>query len=178
MHRLPRSRAQKRPSHLSSKMSPIQKSNSVWESLFGQARMSPKNEAEAVKWFRRAAEQGHREAQFVLAYACEEGIGISTDAKLAVEWYRKAAEQGHRSAQRTIGVYHLHGDLLPKDAKEAAHWLQLAADQEEPAALYNLSACYRNGLGVPPDYNKACALLKRAADAGHEQAAKLVKQLR
>ena len=55
----------------------------------------PKNEVEAVKWFRKAAEQGDADAQFYLGWAyVTNGEGVPKDEVEAVKWYRKAAEQG------------------------------------------------------------------------------------
>ncbi|TCJ87307.1 tetratricopeptide repeat protein [Cocleimonas flava] len=53
-----------------------------------------KNLKQAVKWYRRAAEQGHAKAQFNLASMYESGEGVEKDLKLALKWYKKAAEQG------------------------------------------------------------------------------------
>ena len=54
---------------------------------------------EAVKRFRKAAEQGVAEAQFCLALCYYEGDGVAQDKEEAVKWYRKAAEQENADAQ-------------------------------------------------------------------------------
>ena len=36
----------------------------------------PRNPAEAIAWYRKAAEQGHVEAQYYLAYAYDTGEGV------------------------------------------------------------------------------------------------------
>ena len=49
----------------------------------------PENDAEAVKWYRLAAEQGHADAQYNLAnYATGEGVLRSGAA--AADWFYKA----------------------------------------------------------------------------------------
>ena len=53
----------------------------------------PKDYAEAVKWYRKAAEQGDAEAQFNLGLMYADGEGVPKDYAEAVKWYRKAAEQ-------------------------------------------------------------------------------------
>ena len=58
-----------------------------------------RNATEAVKWWRKAAEQGHEGAQIRLALMFRNGWGVSKDAAEAVKWYRKAAEQGDADAQ-------------------------------------------------------------------------------
>jgi uncharacterized protein len=60
------------------------------------ARGVPEDDAEAVKWSRKAAEQGDAEAQHNLGkmYADSQRCSLRIDAE-AVKWARKAAEQGH-----------------------------------------------------------------------------------
>ena len=55
--------------------------------------------AEAMRWYRKAAEQGHADAQYQLGSHYELGIGVKKDLDAALKWYHKAAEQGHRLAQ-------------------------------------------------------------------------------
>ncbi|WP_146113983.1 tetratricopeptide repeat protein, partial [Haemophilus influenzae] len=47
---------------------------------------------EAVKWYRKAAEQGYADAQFNLGNMYYNGHGVKQDDFEAVKWYRKAAE--------------------------------------------------------------------------------------
>ncbi|MBO7224189.1 MAG: sel1 repeat family protein, partial [Kiritimatiellae bacterium] len=54
--------------------------------------------AEAVKWFRKAAEQGHAGAQYRLGICYGKGLGVPQDHEEAAKWVRKAAEQGDAGA--------------------------------------------------------------------------------
>ena len=58
------------------------------------------NIKKAIRWYRKAAEQGHAEAQVNMVFYSIQGIGVDRDTIQAVEWYRKAAEQGDKSAKR------------------------------------------------------------------------------
>jgi TPR repeat protein len=51
-----------------------------------------------VKWFRKAAEQGHAPAQYNLGVCYYYGNGVPQNYREAVRWIRKAAEQGHADA--------------------------------------------------------------------------------
>ena len=57
-----------------------------------------KDEVEAVNWYRKAAEQGHAQAQANLGWMFQYGLGVSKNRAEAINWYRKAAEQGDEDA--------------------------------------------------------------------------------
>lgn len=58
-----------------------------------------RNYAEAVKWFRKAAERGLVEAQYNLGLVYHhQGAGVTQNDVEAVKWFRKAAEQGYPRA--------------------------------------------------------------------------------
>jgi TPR repeat protein len=61
-----------------------------------------KDEAEAVGWYRKAAEQGDAGAQYNLGLCHEIGRGVAQDEAEAVSWYAKAAEQGHAAAHAAL----------------------------------------------------------------------------
>src|SRR6476620_6546839 len=78
----------------------------------------PKNPVEAVKWFRKAAEQNLAKAQFNLAVGYYNGEGVAKDPVEAVKWYRKAAEQNLAEAQYNLGVGYYNGEGVAKDLVE------------------------------------------------------------
>jgi len=53
------------------------------------------DDSTAVEWYRKAAEQGHANAQNNLGYMYECGFGVDRSYSTAVGWYRIAAEQGY-----------------------------------------------------------------------------------
>ena len=58
--------------------------------------------AQAVTWYRKAAEQGHIIAQYSLGLCYEHGYGVAKDKNKANELYRKAARQNHSNAQEKL----------------------------------------------------------------------------
>lgn len=84
------------------------------------------DEAEAAKWFRKAAEQGYSKAQYKLGVCFDVGAGVVEDKIDAAKWFRKAAEQGHREAQFILGLYYYEGDGVVGDVCEAYKWFLLA----------------------------------------------------
>src|ERR1017187_7765960 len=74
-----------------------------------------KNDAEALKWYRKAAEQGDAAAQSTLADCYLNGRGVARDKREAVNWFRKAAKQGDRIAQFSLGTSFAFGQGVAKD---------------------------------------------------------------
>ena len=62
--------------------------------MYAQGQGVRQNNAEAVRWYRKAAEQGIGEAQYNLGLMYEEGQGVSKNRKVAKEWYKKACDNG------------------------------------------------------------------------------------
>lgn len=56
------------------------------------------NNEEAVHWYRKAAEQGHLDAQFNAGNCHQNGIGTSINLEQARHWFTRAAEQGDQEA--------------------------------------------------------------------------------
>jgi TPR repeat protein len=125
--------------------------------------------AEAVKWYRKAADQGDAWAQTNLGAMYANGQGVSQDYTEALRWYRKAAEQGFARAQNNLGVMYNYGQGVGQDYKQAVYWYQKAIESDgNDADTYNqqawlLATCkikkYRDG-------DKAVDLAKKADPGG------------
>ena len=64
----------------------------------------PKDETEAVRWFRLAAGQGDIEARYRLGECYKNGVGVEPDDRQARKWYRRAALKGHTGASAALGA--------------------------------------------------------------------------
>lgn len=62
------------------------------------------NYAEAVKWYRKSAEQGNAVAQYNLGNCYYDGNGVPQSYEGAVKWLRKAAEQGVADAKEELDM--------------------------------------------------------------------------
>ena len=83
----------------------------------------------AVRWYRKAAEQGLARAHFNLGAAHGLGTGVTQDDVEAVRWYRKAAEQGHEQAQYNLAHRYKDGVGVGQDPAAAVRWYREAAEQ-------------------------------------------------
>jgi TPR repeat protein len=128
------------------------------------------NHPEAVKWYRKAADQGIAGAQFSLGVCYDFGDGVTQDHAEAVKWYRKAADQGIAGAQNNLGNCYRDGQGVAQDQAEAIKWYRKAADHGESRAQNNLGVCYEAGQGVPQDDNEAVKWFRKAADQGLAEA--------
>lgn len=125
-----------------------------------------KDPIQAHKWFMKAAEQGHAEAQEAVGESYREGWGGEKDITKAIVWYEKAAKQGDTYAQDDLfDIY-----LKRKDYSKAAYWVTKAAKSGNPGAQSNLGYLYYYGYGVPQDYQQSFYWTKKAADSGLGQA--------
>ena len=75
-----------------------------------------RNDIEAPRRYRRAAERGHPAAQYNLGLFHATGRGIAPDVMLAVAWLSMAEENG---AQPTGLLGTLRGNLSAADLKDA-----------------------------------------------------------
>jgi tetratricopeptide (TPR) repeat protein len=135
----------------------------------------PQDDSEAVKWFHKAAGQGHADAQLVLGNCYRHGQGVTKDRVESAKWYskawyRKAIEQNNADAQFSLGDCYRDGDGVPQDYAEAVKWLRKAADQGHDKAQLMLSYAYANGEGVAKDEVEAAKWLRKAADQGNAEA--------
>ena len=73
------------------------------EELFQRGRESLRDDgwADAVRWFRLAADQGHAGAQARLGFMCANGRGVPQDDGEAARWYGLAADEGDAGVQST-----------------------------------------------------------------------------
>lgn len=127
--------------------------------------------ASAAYWYRKAAEQGHTDAQVNLAIMYAEGRGVSFDALEAARWYRHAAEAGDVRAQYALGLmYHL-GQGVAQDFDDAIRWYESAARQGDANAMNNMAFMYGMGEGVAQSNVEAYAWFALAASRGNKDAA-------
>jgi TPR repeat protein len=86
-----------------------------------------RDNAMAMKWYRRAAAQGDAEGQYHLGLALRRGLDGGEDPEASAEWLRKAAEQGHSLAQARLGTCYEDGSGVPRDLARAYAWFDVAA---------------------------------------------------
>ena len=97
--------------------------------MYGNGLGVPENDAEALKWHRLAADQGHAKAQFTLGLIYAEGLGVPKNNVEAAKWFHLAADQGNSHAQAFLGLLYASGLGVKADYIQAYKWASLSAAQ-------------------------------------------------
>lgn len=137
----------------------------------------PEKEEEAVKWFRKAAELGHAEAQLYLGYRLMDGIGTPVDQVEGLSWFHRAAAGGKIEAHNHIGCSYFYGTGVEQDHAQAAYWYRKGADLGDPWAMNNLSLLYETGDGVEKNLEQALFWCRKSAQLGHTGAQERLPRL-
>ena len=137
-------------------------------------RETVNDHAIAIKWWRKAsdqgseqalkklkdvyqkkAEQGNANAQYELGNCYYYGKGIPEDTTKAIGWWEKASNQGNEKA-----------------LKKLVEWCQKKADRGDIIAQYELGNYYYYGKGINKNQNKAIEWWGKAGDNGNVHAKK------
>jgi TPR repeat protein len=93
----------------------------------------PEDEAQAIRWWKKAAAQGYTEAMFALGsaylFGSQAAKTVPDGDREAAIWYFQAASAGHAEAQYHLGLLFLGGKGVIESRTEAAFWFRKAADQ-------------------------------------------------
>jgi len=85
---------------------------------------------EAVRWYRKSAEQGYPVGQWNLAFMYVRGEGgVAENFAEARELFRKSATSGFTNAQYDLGMMLLNGLGGELNRKDAEKWFRMAAEQ-------------------------------------------------
>jgi uncharacterized protein len=123
-------------------------------------------QAEAMRWYRKAADACNRLGMESLGNGYAFGRGVPKDAAEALRWYRKSAEGGSATAMTNLGSKLRSGWGVTKDETEAVSWFRKAADAGFPNAMISLGGMYLEGKGVAKDEAEAVRWYNKAADTG------------
>ncbi len=130
-----------------------------------------RDNAEAVQWLTKSANQGNANSQAALGWMHSRGLGIAPDDKTALAWFRAAADQGHSVAQNNLGWVVEHGLGCAPDDREAAKWYRSSAEQGNTRGKLHFGVMCRDGRGGARDLTRARELFQAAAEDGDADAA-------
>ncbi|MEJ0061674.1 MAG: tetratricopeptide repeat protein [Alphaproteobacteria bacterium] len=138
--------------------------------LFKTGEGLSKDNVDAVKLFRVAANLGSMEAQTILGAAYLSGDGVQKDIPEALKWIQKSAAQGDAKAQHLLGVLYHEGSDVKKDNVKSLKWIRKAAEQGLPSAQFSLGTMLSKGYGTHRDETSAMEWFHKSANQGYAKA--------
>jgi enhanced entry protein EnhC len=125
-----------------------------------------RDEKDGVKWYKKAAALGDRNALYQLGYLAENGIGMSKDPAFALSQYQASADKGNAQAILALARMHQEGVGTAKNSEKAAELYQKLSKQGNGYAQYQLAMLYYHGALGDENKAKAKTWLKRAGHNG------------
>lgn len=135
----------------------------TWNHLVDTAQSD--SAADALPRLQTLADEGHAQAQLLLALAYRRGRGVKADDTIAEAYYLKAAQSGLLDAQYNLGTFYLQRENHAK----ALPWLRAAAERGRTTAQFNLAQLLLKSK-TPADDAEALRWFVRAANSGHVDA--------
>jgi TPR repeat protein len=139
----------------------------------------PSDKVEALRWYRKAAENGYGPAQIVMGDFCSFGDGVPMDFKQSLAWYRRAQARNTPNAKERIGgLLAILDSPARSDAdkmavhKAFADEIQTTKDLTKAAIGGDTIAARRagerlwDGIGAEQDHNQGLRFLRFAAEHG------------
>lgn len=104
--------------------------------MFEEGRGGLQDDAQAVNYYRIAADTGDAKAMERLGTMYFEGRGgLPGDKGEAIRWFRKSAQNGTPLAMFKLGSIYMNGDGTDRDLNQAVFWLNRARDFPETRDL-------------------------------------------
>lgn len=98
------------------------------------------DDQEAFTFYKLSADQGHMEAQYMLAICYNDGIEEDPDGVLAFKYFKLSADQGYADAQYQVGIFYEEHFVEDDQWQEKAfEYFTKAAKQGHTEATYRLA---------------------------------------
>lgn len=97
-----------------------------------------RDDAKAFLFLRRAAQQGHLQATYALAWIYLDGRGTPPNPEQAAKLFTSAAKKGNANSQYMLSTLYAQGRGLPRDGAASIYWLQQAAQNGQQEAKKSL----------------------------------------
>jgi TPR repeat protein len=85
--------------------------------IYAQGKGVTKNNAEAIKWFRKSSDQGYAQAQYGLGIMYFQGLGVPKNLVQAYMWWYLSGSQGNLDAEQAMNS--IKGKMTPAQISEA-----------------------------------------------------------
>lgn len=120
------------------------------------------NMAEAVKCYRKGAEDGDVKSMYLIGRCYVEGSGVEMNVTEALKWFHKGGELGDARCLGFLGHFYHNA----KNDAEAVKWVRKGAEAGSAACMGLLGFDYMYGCGVEKDAKECLNWIRRGANAG------------
>ncbi|HLG06787.1 MAG TPA: serine/threonine-protein kinase [Gemmatimonadales bacterium] len=127
----------------------------------------PGHDAEAVDWYRKAADAGDLPSMLRLGQLLSLGKGVAKNELDATARIKQAAEAEYQPAWVVLAERYERGLGIRRSDKDAAYWLRKAAEKGDLAAQARVGDLFMRGKGVDKDEAEAVRWLRLAAEKGN-----------
>ena len=149
-----------------------------------------KDLSDALKWYTKAAEQGHADSLYKLSYihlglnsigTREYGWNVEINKEQARRFLLKAVERGSVRAMSSLAATIYLGNTgdygFAEDHEKSAYWYEKAAELGDAYSQYRTGKNYYHGSAVKKDLEKARYWITLAAKQGHKDAQEDIDKL-
>ena len=126
--------------------------------------------ADAIHWYRLAADAGNGDAMNYLGLKFADGKGVKQDYGEAMRWYKKAADAGNTDAMANIGQLYQNANGVDMNCDQAMSWYRKSADAGNAPAMLDVGSLYENGQCADKSSDEAMRWYKKAIDTGSTDA--------
>ena len=131
---------------------------------------------EAVKWFKKAADNGNQKAILFTGVAYMNGYGVKKNNDIARKYIIESAKSGYPLAQYELAKLFLNSQHSG-DRKMGQIWLLKAAESGHANAQYLLGSLLYSGKSFTKDQAKAREWLLRAEKQGNDDAKNMLQTM-
>lgn len=96
--------------------------------MFDEGQGVSQDDAKAIEWYTKAANQEYAPAQFNLAIMYANGEGTCKNEAQAFNWYLKAANQNNAEAQFNLATLYVTGKGVRQNTVIAKEWFSKSCD--------------------------------------------------
>lgn len=122
-----------------------------------------KNEVEAIKWYKKSADQNNLRAVDALASI----YGDKKDRITQIQYFEKSFSLGSASAAYSLGIIYEMAITTSDHSKIASEWFLKGAARGDVESMQILAAAYKHGwFGLPKDDKKSFDFYELCANKG------------
>jgi TPR repeat protein len=140
------------------------------QAVYGQMLLDgtgvARDQREAVRWFDKAARQGHVMAINMMGRCYDLGWGVPVDKVRAAQWFKAAAERGLDWGLYNYATALTLGAGVPEDKPQALALFRRAAEMGNAKAHNFVGSFYEDGWVVERDIAEAARCYAAAAEGG------------